>query len=298
MIIPAVVILVVVLKGVSSSVQVSRKVLLRDGVALLICEFILIFLIGGQTLYWYHGAILMTLYGIYVAFMLSTMKSKSPAEDDGEEEEEDDDSESQKSIIYNLLTLDLEPIFVKNKINNRSAWSLLLIAMLVIGIACLVLVKSCEWLGESLNIPIYFIAVIIASAATSVPDTILSMKDAQNGNYDDAVSNALGSNIFDICFALGLPLFVFTALYGPITMSAATIANVTELWILLLGLTFVAFVIYIIRRNLTLIQALLLLSIYVVFTMYIFGRSMDVEWANTIHQILADINAWIDLYRL
>ena len=26
------------------------------------------------------------------------------------------------------------------------------------------------------------------------------------GDYDDAVSNAVGSNIFDICVALGLPL--------------------------------------------------------------------------------------------
>ena len=43
--------------------------------------------------------------------------------------------------------------------------------------------------------------VIIAAAATSVPDTILSIKDARKGNYNDAISNALGSNIFDICFA-------------------------------------------------------------------------------------------------
>ena len=66
-------------------------------------------------------------------------------------------------------------------------------------------------LGEfyGLDIPILFVAVILASAATSVPDTVISVRDAKQGNYNDAISNALGSNIFDICFALGLPLFLF-----------------------------------------------------------------------------------------
>ena len=82
-----------------------------------------------------------------------------------------------------------------------------------------------------------FIAVILASAATSVPDTIISIRDAQNGNYNDAISNALGSNIFDVCFALGLPLFLYCIIYGPITMSPETVQFSSELRILLLIMT-------------------------------------------------------------
>jgi len=237
MIIPAVVILVVVLGGVVSGVKVSRKVLLRDGIALLLCELALILLIGGDKLTWVHGLILMSLYGIYVTYM--------------------------------LMTLNLEPVFVKGDINGRSAWALLLSALVVIGVACFFLVKACEWLGEGLSLPIYFIAVIIASAATSVPDTILSMKDAKAGNYDDAVANALGSNIFDVCFALGLPLFLFTLFYGGIQMSPETVANVAELRILLFVLTLVAFFIYIIPKALGMKSAFLLLALYVAFTAYI-----------------------------
>ena len=65
-----------------------------------------------------------------------------------------------------------------------------------------------EFVG--LGIPVMFVALILASAASSFPDTIISMKDAKKGNYDDAISNALGSNIFDVCFALGLPMLIFT----------------------------------------------------------------------------------------
>jgi cation:H+ antiporter len=300
MIIPAVVILVVVFKGITSSVQVSKKVLLRDGISLLICEFILIFLLGGNTLDWSHGLVLMGLYAVYAIYMLKTMNTSNPENDaDGEQEidEEDDDEDNGGSMLKNILTLNLEPVLVKGEINSRNAWTLLLTAMAIIGAACLLLVKSCEWLGDSLGVPIYFIAVILASAATSVPDTILSMKDAQKGNYDDAVSNALGSNIFDVCFALGFPLFLFTLIYGPIEMSIETIANVSELRILLFILTLVAFFIYIAKNKMGKTSAFLLLSIYAIFTIYILGKSVDAEWAGQISEVLRSINNVLDQFR-
>ena len=50
MIIPAVVILAVIGAGVVKSIEVSKKVLIRDGISLLVAEAMLIFLIGGATL--------------------------------------------------------------------------------------------------------------------------------------------------------------------------------------------------------------------------------------------------------
>lgn len=294
MIIPAVVILIVILRGVSKNINVSRKVLLRDGIALLLCELILIFLISGDSLNWIHGLILMGLYGLYSTYMLLSMKISDEV-DEIEEFSEDESDEKKKSTLQSLLSLDLEPIFIKDKIKSKNAWSLLLATVFVISLSCFLLVKSCEWLGESLGIPIYFIAVVLASAATSVPDTILSMKDAKKGNYDDAVSNALGSNIFDVCFALGFPLFLFTVINGPIQMSSETIINISELRILLFLLTFIAFFIYILRKSLGLIQAILLLSIYVGFTIFIFGKSINADYAVNISNILQGIYNHITL---
>lgn len=291
MIIPAVVILIVVLRGVSKSINVSRKVLLRDGIALLLCELILILSISGDSLNWIHGLILMGLYVIYSSYMLLSMKGANSEDDEDDEDNDNEDFESGKrtSLFVNLITLDLEPIFIKGSIKSNKAWLLLIASTIVISSACFLLVKSCEWLGGSLGIPIYFIAVVLASAATSVPDTILSMKDAKKGNYDDAVSNALGSNIFDVCFALGFPLFLFTIVNGPIEMSPATIMNVSELRILLFLLTFIAFFIYISKKSLGLVQAIMLLSIYIAFTVFIFGKSIDAEYALWISKGLQSI---------
>lgn len=300
MIIPAVVILIVVLKRINSSVTISRKVLLRDGIALLLCELILIFLIGGNKLTWVHGAILMAMYAFYALYMLKSMKRKEviiEEEVDKEEEDEGSDESEDKGTFHNLITLNLEPVFIKGELQSKNAWTLLIAATVVISAACFLLVKSCEWLGDSMGVPIYFIAVVLASAATSVPDTILSMKDAQKGNYDDAVSNALGSNIFDVCFALGFPLFLFTIIYGPIEMTPETVQNVSELRILLFVLTFIAFVIYISRRKLGGLSAFLLLLIYIAFTLFILGKSVDAEFSNEISSYLNSINQALEKVR-
>lgn len=288
MIIPAVVILAVIGYGLAKRINVSKKVILRDGLSLIAAEFILIFLISGDTIEWWHGLILMGVYGLYVTVMLTTMSANEEGDDD-EEEDEDDEEEDEGSTLKNLLTLNLEPVFFKNGINTGSAWTLLLVAMAVIGGACALLVHACENLGTALNIPIYFIAVVIASAATSVPDTILSYRDAMAGEYDDAVANALGSNIFDICFALGFPVFVYTLIYGPIGMSPETIENITELRGLLLVLTVFAFFIYFIGQGMGRVKAYLLLLIYIGFTAFIMGKAYDAQWALDIGEAVRSV---------
>ena len=136
----------------------------------------------------------------------------------GQEEEstpEDESSEelaSEKPADIRLR----RPLRFKG-ITSGNAWSLLIVSMAVIGLACAGLVEACSSLATEMGIAPYFIAVVLASAATSVPDTIISYRDAMDGDYDDAVANALGSNIFDVCFALGLPLFVYTVAYGSIS---------------------------------------------------------------------------------
>jgi cation:H+ antiporter len=127
--------------------------------------------------------------------------------------------------------------------------------------------------------PVYFVSVVLASAATSVPDTIISWKDAMKGNYDDAVAIALGSNIFDICFALGFPLFLFTLIYGPITMSPETLENVGQLRVLLLIITIVAFFIYLVPKAIKKSHGYFLITLYVLFVIYIVLKGMNSDLA-------------------
>lgn len=307
MIIPAFVILVVILTGLAKNIKVSKKVLFRDGFSLIIAEFLFIIIISGESLHWWHGLFLMIIYFIYLVYMLKTMKKTDP-DNQSQDEFEFKISEPRKSTLYYLLTLDLEPIFIgKNRITNKTAWPLLIFSTLSIAFTCLILVQACEWIGsseytvpfvgtfEGLDIPIVFVAIILASAASSVPDTIISMNDAKRGNYDDAISNALGSNIFDICFALGFPLFLYTLIYGPIVMNQETINQSSELRMLLLILTILAFIVYIFRTIIDKVQANLLLGIYSIFMLYVIGRGANNPIANDIAEFLRSIVSYLNL---
>ena len=293
MIIPAVVIFVVLLSGIAKSINVSKKVILRDGLFLIGAELILIFLISGTTLQWWHGFILMLTYGVYMTYMLMSMKKVDSNEED-EEDDDDNDDNSEVGVIKGLLTLNLEAVFIRNnKISSSNSWALLLFSMAVIGSACLLLVFSCEMIGTALGIHIMFISVVLASAATSVPDTIISMRDAKKGNYNDAIANALGSNIFDICFALGFPLFLYCIIYGPINMDPETLAHTSQLRILLLIFTILAFFIYFVGSKMGRSKAFMLIGIYLLFTTYIVATSLEAEWAITITDYLQSVYEFI-----
>ncbi len=279
MIIPAVVILAVVGLHQTKRIKVSRKVILRDGISLILAEMLLITIVSGSTLYAWHGLLLMGIYGLYLLMTFKTMQRVvvppgTPAPPLP--------VYKVTNPVESLLTLDLAPVFLTKGVTTRRMWTLLLVSVSIIGLACLILVYSCEELGAALGIHYYFVAVIIAAAATSVPDTIISYRDAMRGEYDDAVANALGSNIFDICFALGFPLFVYSSIYGSISMNVAVVHNVSEIRVLLVVLTILAFLIYIIGQYMGRLKALLLLALYLVFTAYILGRAQEVAFVDEI----------------
>jgi Ca2+/Na+ antiporter len=281
MIIPAVIILAVLGAGLTKKIEVSKKVILRDGISLIIAELILIYLISGDTLHWWHGVILMSSYVAYVAVLLFSMKNSKESE--GEELYK---NKGTSNGFINFVTFEWTNLIIRKEINQRNALSLLLATMGIIGVACFFLVHSCEMVAHGLGVNTFFVAVILASAATSVPDTILSYKDALAGNYDDALANAIGSNIFDVCFALGFPLFLYTMIYGPIGMSVEVIDDIAELRITLLMLTIVAFLVFYIGRFMGKTKAFVLIAAYLSFTFFIVSKAMELDWAVQLGEIL------------
>lgn len=302
MVIPAVSVIAVIGIGLAKRIEVSKKVMMRDGIALIVTELIFLILISGSELNWYHGMILMGVYLVYIAYMFLSMGKNALGGDSSEDsEEEEEEEEERPSFIKSLFTFDLEHIFIRSKIGGHNAWPLLVFSTVSIALVCYLLVIACEWMGaetyevpylgtfNGLNIPLMFVALILASAASSFPDTIISIKDAQRGQYDDAISNALGSNIFDVCFALGFPLFLFTIIYGPIHMPTDLVDLSTELRFLLLILTSVAVIIFTSGKYIGKLKAFILLGIYIGFVVYIIGRSAHNPLAQGIADFLVGV---------
>ena len=76
MIIPAAVILVVIFIGIARNINVSGKVVRRDGLALIIAEILFIMIISGQSIDWWHGLFLMIIYFVYLTYMIFAMERR------------------------------------------------------------------------------------------------------------------------------------------------------------------------------------------------------------------------------
>lgn len=91
-------------------------------------------------------------------------------------------------------------------------WYFATFLMSVLWIAGLsyLLVWMVEIIGYTLEIPDVIMGLTFLAAGSSVPDGISSLLVARQGDGDMAVSNTVGSNVFDILLCLGVPWLLKT----------------------------------------------------------------------------------------
>jgi Ca2+/Na+ antiporter len=235
-VIPGLMILTVFLKNRKSLKNHDRSLVLRDGLWLLFVQTIIYFIIRSGSFTFWHGALLMFIYALYILMLFKNNK-----------ESEDEDC-----------------YFSPEK--RRSLNTKFIFGIIGVGVGCFYLVEICVKLGTEFNLGVPIIALVVAAAATSVPDTFLSVRDAKKGKTDDAISNAFGSNIFDLCIALGLPLFIYGLFKGEaIFFEPSLVEELKQWWLILMGLTIIALLIMYFTRSLSILQSIILLSCYFVF---------------------------------
>lgn len=291
-VIPGICVLAVTIRGVKgesiTAIPILKSTIIRDGTFFLLAEIVLIIFLSNTQLAWWMGASLIVIYFLYFGVLMKGMGgAEADATDDDENSEEGETQK--KGFIKNILTFDYNELFFGGKgFNANSAWVVLIFATGTIGAACYFLAEAIHLSADALDVPMFFTAVILGAAATSVPDTFISYKDALKGDYDDAVANAVGSNIFDICVALGLPLMIYGLVNGPVTLigDATSGAAVQELRVALVAITTLIIGIFVIGKNsvnekgkkVLLIgnaKGWFLCSIYLFWTAYIVVRAMD-----------------------
>jgi sodium/potassium/calcium exchanger 4 len=91
-----------------------------------------------------------------------------------------------------------------------------------IGILAWYLVAWASHVGCVMNIPDIIIGLTVLAAGTSLPDTLSSVIVARQGLGDMAVANAIGSNVFNVLFGLGMPWCLWTliskeSIYVPVS---------------------------------------------------------------------------------
>lgn len=89
--------------------------------------------------------------------------------------------------------------------------SLLLVLIGVAGviIGSQLIVNSATAIATDLGISQRIIALTVIAFGTSLPELVTTVTAARKGEADLAVGNIIGSNIFNICIVLGVPVAIF-----------------------------------------------------------------------------------------
>jgi cation:H+ antiporter len=95
-----------------------------------------------------------------------------------------------------------------NGISIGREWGRLAVSLLVILVAVEQLVGSVESLGHTFGIPEFLAGVTIIAAATSLPDTLVSVRSAKADKGITSMGNILGSNTFDLLVAIPIGVLI------------------------------------------------------------------------------------------
>lgn len=93
---------------------------------------------------------------------------------------------------------------------------LIIASLLIIAMASDVVVDSAVYIAEVFGISQKVISMTIIVVGTSLPELIMTVLSAKKGEFDMAVGNIIGTNIFNMCVVLGLPI----AIYGSVTSNS------------------------------------------------------------------------------
>ena len=119
-----------------------------------------------------------------------------------------------------VVSLPLKLVFMATIPDCRedkwAAWYPLTFTMSIvhIGLFSFLMVDFATRAACIVHIPELIVGLIILAVGTSVPDALASIIVAKKGEGNTAVSNAVGSNIFNILLGLGLPWWIKAASDG------------------------------------------------------------------------------------
>ena len=160
----------------------------------------------------FEAGLMILFYVVYVFAVVKWRKIFPYVDQDQIDEEETVDVELKTGWKRILIPLDI--ILEKFFPPTRYYFAMFAISIIIIAALCWVLVESAIGVSRIIHIPELIIALTVLAVGTSVPDMISSVIVAKQGRGGMAVSNAVGSNIFDILIGLGLPWLVYIIYTG------------------------------------------------------------------------------------
>jgi len=254
--------------AIVAKVSLQRRPVIRDIAFYLFALLILLFTFFDGVITREETFLYLVLYIAYLV-VLRYWKKWFPPQNEPEirtsadelEEVENGTPSLWKKFDTNVCKVFFFPFPNLKKNENRYRISFVL-SIVYIAILSWFMVDIAVFVAHGLGIPEAIIALTILAAGTSVPDLMSSVIAAKKGYGGMAVSNAIGSNTFDILIGLGFPWLVYS-LWNKTSVSVGT-ENLLSSMILLFATVFLLALILIGKKfNISKKEGWILVSIYI-----------------------------------
>ena len=126
------------------------------------------------------GVILLLLFSLFVYYIVSIIRKRR---------DEDEGANAKYGMVKSIIYL--------------------AISIIVIIISSDLIVDNSILLAERFNISQKIITLFIIVIGTSLPELVMTVTAAKKGEFDIAIGNIIGTNIFNICVVLGLPVAIY-----------------------------------------------------------------------------------------
>lgn len=143
-------------------------------------------------------------------------------------------------------------------INPVKEWAVLALTIVFILVGVEILLQVALTLADTLQTPTFLWGMTVVAAATSLPDTFISVRASLLGRTQSSLSNVLGSNVFDLLVAV--PFAVI--------LTGAVTVNFTQIVPMMMFLMVATIVMLALMRRdweLTIKEAWIMMSLYLAF---------------------------------
>lgn len=263
---------ILVITGASVAVRqafVIWQPVVRDMLFYSLSIIALLFTFRDGVVVLYEILAFLLLYALYITAVVNWKKLFKYKDDDPIEILEETITKKNWKKVFAPIDWLVKITFPKSE-RYVLAFSISIIWIIVLS---WILVESAVVSANILGIPSVIIGLTILAAGTSVPDLLSSIIVAKKGQAGMAISNGIGSNIFDILFGLGFPwLFAYIFLGQKITVATENLNNS----IILLFATVIAILfLFIIRKwKIGKYSGYFLIALYLIYLSWVIIKSI------------------------
>ena len=261
-----------VITGASAIVRplhVAWPVILRDVAVYGLSLVLLLWAFRDGTILPMEAGVFLTFYSGYIVLLYAWSRYSEPDIDPIALVEDEIESDHVRSgLIYQLNSISERLFLLLTGDPRHNYLRTFAVSVLLITILSWVLVEGGIALAGAVGIPPVIVALTILAAGTSLPDMISSVIVARQGRGDMAISNAVGSNIFDILVGLGLP-WLIVILAGQVTAVHVSTDDLLPSALILVASVFVLGYFVITDKMLTRREGIVLVILYLIYGIWI-----------------------------